>query len=163
MSVKKIKEVKAEKGFKILDIAVYASLVAVIIALFIWFVFTADRSALNGVAVKFVSDDGEATAFTYSFANDEYEVFYKDNIKVVSDDGKELVIRFFLTDENTDYNEIVIDKEERSARVRAADCANKDCILYGKLTDNSRSLTCKPHAHMIVEPFGFKVSGDEIN
>lgn len=163
MSVKKIKQVKAEKGFKILDIAVYLTLLAAIIALFIAFVFTADRSALRGVNIKFVSGGDEVTAFSYSFEDDAYEILSAENIKVISDGEKELVVRFFLTDENRDFNEIFIDKEERSARVRAADCANNDCVLFGKITDNSHPLTCKPHGHMVVEPFGYKVSGDEIN
>jgi hypothetical protein len=82
MSIKKVEQVKSDKGFKIFDLIAYAVITLSILIMFIVFVFTADRSSLTTIKISFIKDWETVTAFTYDFDSDEYTVYSSENIEV---------------------------------------------------------------------------------
>ena len=70
MSLKKVKQVRGDRGFRIWDLAVYAALAVIIIALFIAFVFTADSSPITSVSIVSGFGSEQHTICTYNFQTD---------------------------------------------------------------------------------------------
>ena len=117
MSLKKVRQVKKDRFFKLWDILIYGLIAAVVAALFIAAAFTADNSALQSVEVRY----NNALAFFYDFSADEYEISLPQNIAVEeNEDGLTVT---FCTDggsltEPRDYNIIFIDKSARTVSDR---------------------------------------------
>lgn len=143
MSIKKIEQVKAAKWFKIWDLLVYGLLIGVIAALFIVFAFVGKGGRLDGITVSYKGE----RIFTYSFTQDKFELFKADYIEVKADGGERLELTFY-TDGKSGYNDIEINKKDKSVKVVASDCStHKDCV-YTPALSGSRSvpILCTPHA-----------------
>lgn len=156
MSLKKIEQVKNGKWFKIWDLLVYGLLVGGIVALFIAFAFIGKGGELDGVAVNYKGD----RVFTYNFTDGKYEIVAPAYIEV-KEDGEDKLTFTFYTEGRTGYNDIEIDKKQKSVRVTASDCStHKDCV-YTPALGKSRSvpILCTPHA-LSIEPLEYIDDGN---
>lgn len=150
MSIKKIEQIKADKGFKIFDLIIYC-LIAVIAVAFI-IVNALNRGELKGVT--FFYDNNEI--FVYDFEEDKYTVIDADIILIEQDTKTNLTVRFHLNEDYSDFNLVEINKTERTVSVTQSDCSyRKDCV-YTKEISNSLSypIACSPHNFKIV-PFDY--------
>lgn len=147
MSLKKIKEVKTDKGFRRGDIFVYLAVLALFLAVLLWSLFGVKEEALKGFEIYY----GNEIVFSYSFTSDGTEI-YSDVMQVISDNSESMTIRF---EREGKYNEIYVDKTKKSVCVSDANCSNgKDCVHTGALDSTEKSIVCAPHKLKIL-PFGF--------
>ncbi len=143
MSLKKIEQVKAGKWFKIWDLLVYGLLVGVIVALILVFAFVGKGGKLEGVIISYKGEQ----VFTYNFTESKYEIKKSDYIEV-KEDGDDLLLLTFYTRGKSGYNDIEINKKDKSVKVTASNCStHKDCV-YTPALSGSRSvpILCTPHA-----------------
>ena len=149
MSLKKVKQVRADRGFKIWDLIVYAVLIALIVALFIAFVFTRDSSPITSISVLSGFGDEQRTVCTYNFVTDTLTVLDSSVITRNSrtDEGIELV---FHGQNEGEYNTVYINKTECSVSVTSANCPALDCVHTAAITNNSSlPIICATHAMII--------------
>jgi hypothetical protein len=145
--------VRSDKGFRIFDLIIYGAVAVLIVALFLAFVVFRDRSQIDGVSA-YINNE---LVFTYTFEDDEYKIVKEDNVQIISDDDKELKVKFVIGD---GYNDMTINKYERSANVTDADCsARKDCVYMDSITEKSKSIHCTPHGLKIL-PAGYEAVDD---
>ncbi len=159
MSLHKIKQLKKDKGFRPWDIAVYATLTVLIVALILFFAFGRDKSPPKGFEIYYQND----LIFTYDYKDATYQIL-KDNITVESEDSSTLNLRFCARTDTPqkDYNLIVVDKKNNSVKVTAADCSTRmDCVYMAPITQNSHFIACTPHALKIL-PYGYQPSDNFI-
>ena len=151
MSLKKVQQVKEDKLFRLWDILVYGVIIAVIVVLFVVFVFSSGGGTATGIEVYY---DG-ALAFYYSFETDEYEISLKDNIAISENSDGALTVIFCTDDGNLqdplNYNKIEIDKTARTASVTEADCSNtKECVNSAAIPNSfNLPITCVVHRLVI--------------
>ncbi len=69
MSLKKVSQVKADKGFKIWDLIVYGAIVIIIAVIFIAVFVTKDAGPLKGIRIY----SAENLVFEYDFTSGEYK------------------------------------------------------------------------------------------
>lgn len=147
MSLKKIEQLKADRGFLIWDLVIYGA-VAVIIAVLFIVAFTAfDTDPLHGIKISV----GSKTSLKYEVI---FEYEFGGEAKVLSDtvsieeDGNGITVT--VKAENGDLNVLYIDKSAKSVKMINANCKGKDCMLL-PINDNSGSITCNSHG-LKVEP-----------
>ena len=151
MSLKKIQQVKKDRGFALFDLIIYGVLIAVVAALFVG-VFTAfNREPLTGVRVSVRAE----AVFEFTFGGQlsvlSEDVTYDEDSKgitvtVQSDDG---------------FNVIYIDKQNRSVKMKQADCNGRQCLFFRAMTDNSQFIYCNPHA-IKIEPIDRDLDSPDI-
>ena len=141
-----MQQIKRDRLFRLWDILLYGIIIAVIVVLFIVFVFSSGGSEATGIEVYY---DG-TLAFSYSFESDEYEIYLEDNIKV--EDGDDVLTVTFCTDDGSlqqlvNYNIIEIDKSACTASVTEADCSNtKECVNSSAIPNSfNLPITCVVH------------------
>ncbi|MDE6356623.1 MAG: NusG domain II-containing protein [Clostridia bacterium] len=180
MSLKKVTQVKADKGFKIWDLIIYGAVALIIAVIFIAVFVTRDASPLKGV--KIYTD--EVLVFEYNFTDGEYKNYSPQTVVIIEKPlavqsvGSHVILHdppviLRLAEEspaentlkikvtaNGGYNVIEIDKAERSVKITEADCGKRDCVYTAAITDNSGMIYCSPHKLRIL-PYDFD-AGDNI-
>ena len=139
MALKKIEQVKKDRGFKLFDIIIYGVVILLIAVLFIVLFTTRDTSSLTGVQI---THKGQVVL--------EYD--FDSGIKTISEqlreemveDGKGITITICSKD---DYNTIYINKSKKTVKMKDANCRGKDCI--SEIKNNSGFISCLPHDLMI--------------
>ena len=154
MSLKKIEQVKADKGFKIFDVVVYGLIAVLVVALFIAVFVTRDDSPLSGIRVY---SKGVAV-FEYNFEKDEYKQLSDDVKTEVTDKDGVLTVKITA---DVGYNVLEI-KKSGSVKVTAADCRSLDCIYSPAIKDNSGIIYCSPHGLRIV-PYNYSTDDPNVN
>jgi hypothetical protein len=151
MSLKKLQQVKEDKGFKIFDLIVYALVVVLIVVLFTVFVFTKDSQPLEGVGIYVKNEQ----IFTYIFADDEYSI-KSESVTILSNDDNKMVVRIVTGEDGEGYNDVEINKSGVWVKVIDANCSplSKDCVRTAKISDNQWCIYCLPHA-LSVMPYGY--------
>lgn len=144
MSLKKVQQVKKDRGFKPADLIVYGLIAALVAALFIAVFATRDTSPLSGVRVYV----GAEVVFEYNFSSGEYSA--AEGVEVTH--GDVIGVRIEV---DGGYNVLEINPSARTAKVTQADCRGQDCVHTPAITDNSGIIYCSPHGVKIV-PFGLK-------
>ena len=148
MSLKKVTQVKADRGFKIWDIAVYAFLAALIAALFAAFVFVRGGTPLESVVITIGFGEEQRTVCAYDFVSDRLDISDPERVEVLSDDDSALKLVFHA--DGTEYNEILIDKAAVSVRVTNANCPALNCVYTAAITSGSSPpIICATHAMII--------------
>ncbi len=148
MSLKKIEQVKADKGFKIWDLIIYG-VIAVLVAVLLTVAFTAfNREPLTGIKIS----AGSRTTLRYTTV---FEYEFGGEVKILSDtvsveeDGKGITVT--VKTENNGINVIYVDKSKKTAEMINANCRSKDCMMFLPMKDNSDTITCNSHG-IKVEP-----------
>ena len=142
MSLKKLDEVRADKGFRLWDILVYGVLALIITAIFLSVFLTRDRGKLEGFQVY----AGNEIVYSYSF--DDGEIRRGEGVEAEDTErGFKLTVR---TD-GGGINVITVDSKNRKVEVTEANCSNrKDCVHTPAIADNSGFIYCLPHAVRIL-------------
>lgn len=153
MSLKKVTEVKADKGFKIRDLAVYGAVILIIAVIFIAVFVTRDTSPLKGV--KIYTD--EVLVFEYNFTNGEYK---NSSLETVTVTPAENSLKIKIT-ANGGYNVVEINTKERAVKVTEADCGKRDCVYTAAITNSSGMIYCSPHKLRIL-PYDFEADDNII-
>lgn len=151
MSVKKIDEIKSDRGFKVRDLFIYGAIFLLALVIFITAFATADKSPLSGVRV-YVRDD---VVFEYGFENGRYKVYDTDSVSVAnSGDALEVTVNC-----GGGFNRIKLYKSGRVS-VTEADCYSQTCVKTPDITDSSSFIFCSPHRLRVV-PYNFS-AGQEV-
>ncbi len=147
MSLKKVRQVKQGKWFRVWDLIIYGAVIALLIALFLAVFLTRDKTPANGVRLYY---KGEAVC-EYDYKTDKLNIIKADNIQV-EENGEELLHFTFYTDGKSGFNKVEINKKEKSVTVIDADCSlRKDCVYSPAITNNSSYISCPPH-NFTIEP-----------
>lgn len=142
MSLKKVEQVKADRGFRIWDLIIYGLIIVLTVVLFIVMFTTRNTDPLSGVSITVKAD----TVFEYEFG--QTPVIYSDAVEVKEDDkGITVTVR---TDKDG-LNVIYIDKSAKTVKMKEANCRGKHCIYFAAVKDNSGYIICDPHG-IKIEP-----------
>lgn len=148
MSLKKVEQVRAEKGFKVWDLVVYAAVIILIVVLFVVFVFARDASPVDVITVSAGFAGEQRTVCTYTFAT---RSFVYDESAITVNSRTEDAIELTFHAENGGHNVILIDIANASVSVTSADCPSLDCVHTPAITSNSSlPIICSNH-QMIVQ------------
>ena len=145
MSLKKVGEVKADKGFKIWDLIIYGAVILLAAVLFIVVFTTRDTSPLKGIKIYV----GNEVVFDYSFEEGAYTS--SKYAEILSETEEELTVKIIT--EGNGYNTVVIEKGG-AANVTEANCRTKDCVYTAKIVNNSGAIYCWTHGLKIL-PYGY--------
>ena len=141
MSLKKIEQVKKDRGFKLFDIIIYGAVIAIVVVLFIVLFATRDTSSLTGVQI-FVKGE---IVFEYEFGNDS-PLYVSDGV-IVEKDGNSITVTIQIDD---DKNVVFIDKSKKTAKMIEANCKGKQGMYFAEMNDNSDFIYCSPHGLKVV-------------
>ena len=144
MSLKKVEQVKVDKGFKIWDLLIYGLVAVIVAVLFIVVFATRDESPLTGVRV-FVQGE---VVFEYEFDGDPV---YSATVTAENVKEDEKGITVTVNTENGGKNVIYIDKSARTAKMLDANCSGKQCAYFPAINDNNKLIYCNPHG-LRIEP-----------
>ena len=140
MSLKKIEQVKKDRGFKLFDIIIYGAVMILVAVLFIVLFTTRDTSSLTGVKITVKGE----VVFEYEFGESPQ---YSDGVTVEED---EKGITVTISSEG-DKNVVFIDKVKNTAKMIEANCKGKHCMYFVAMDNNSDFIYCSPHG-VKVEP-----------
>lgn len=140
MSLKKIKQVKEDKGFKIFDLVIYGAILLAVAAMFIAVFATRNGDPLTGVRIYYSAE----TVFEYEFGG---EPVYSDCVSVEETDAGLTVTVTVAEGKNVLY----IDKQAKTAKMAEADCNGKQCTYFAAISDNNGLIYCNPHK-LRIEP-----------
>ena len=136
MSLKKVEEVKSDRGFKPLDLIIYGIIIALVVAVFLAVFMTKKDGGFTGVQV-FVRDE-----CVYEYVFGEGGKVLKDS--AVEETGEDGLKKITVTGEDG-YNVILIDDSARTVRVSEADCKGRDCVYSPEIKDADGVIYCSPH------------------
>lgn len=151
MSLKKVREVKADKGFKKWDLIVYGVVILLVAALFIVTLFTRDTRELIGIRVYVYND----VVFEYDFKENKYTL--TDSAEILTEDENSLTVK--ITNKK-DYNVVAVDKKG-GARVIEANCHTKDCVYTAEIVNNGGAIFCLSHGLKVL-PYGYDIDNGDI-
>ena len=155
MSLKKIEQVKADKGFRIWDLIVYGTIIVLVIVLFIVIFTTRDTSSLTGVRITVKAQ----VVCEYEFGKEEPQI-PPDKKDIVSFEKKGNEIIVTIQNEK-DKNVVLIDTNKKTAKMLEANCKGKQCIYFATMDDNSDFIYCSPHG-LKIEPLYKDLDNDLI-
>lgn len=140
---KSLSELKNSKPFYAFDIVLYLAVAAFTVLSFVFVLANGNKGDSQGFFVLY--ENVVVAEYYYSDGNlivkDEYAAHFKT-------DGEK--VRFY-PDKNdlNDYNDIVIDKTNKTVSIADATCAGKDCTTQ-KVSASGGFIYCAPHALKIV-------------
>ena len=141
MALKKIEQVKKDRGFKLFDIIIYGVILLTVAALFIAIFTTRNTDPLTGVKITCKAQ----IVFEYNF--DTGIKTKTDQVEIEETDaGITLTIRT-----NDDFNIIYINKSKKTVKMKDANCRGKQCLYFAEMKNNSGSIICEPHG-IIIQP-----------
>lgn len=138
----RIEEIKKRKPFAVWDLLVYGILVAVILALFIGFVFVNRGGHAKGIQITLHG----TPVYTYEYGKGgRAEKGYESYIEEQTENGIVLV-KIYSDETRKEYNLLAIDPQKRSAVMRDANCSfRKDCTHMPAVTSDLGVIVCLPH------------------
>lgn len=152
MSLKKIEQVKKDRGFKLFDIIVYVAVAVLVAALFIALFATSDKSELSGIKISVRAQ----VVFEYEFGGTPLAL--SKGVEVKEDErGVEVSVAF-----GEDKNTVYIDKQKRTVKMTGANCNGKQCLYFAEMRDNADFIYCNPHG-LKVEPLKTEIDDDKVN
>ena len=141
MGLKKIEQVKKDRGFKLFDIIIYGTVILIVVVLFIVLFTTRDTGTMTGVKISLRAK----IIFEYEFGG-TYD--FDENFVTIEDDKDGITV--VIVDGN-DRNVAYIDKTENSVKMIEANCKGKECMYFEAMKDNSDFIYCSPHG-VKIEP-----------
>ncbi|MBD5632420.1 MAG: hypothetical protein HDP34_04245 [Clostridia bacterium] len=140
MSLKKVDEVKKDRGFKLFDLIIYGIVVLIVAVLFIVIFTTKNTDPLTGISIYRNAE----LVFEYEFGG---KPEYSDMVEVQEDD-KGLTV---TVNADGEINVIYIDKSAKTVKMQDANCKGKDCLYFSAIDDNNKIIYCNPH-RLRIEP-----------
>ena len=146
MSLKKIEQVKQDKGFKIFDLIIYGVILITVAVLFIVIFTTRNTDPLTGIRVYVKSE----LVFEYEFGvTESAEAGIKSELITVKE--KDGAIKITVKD-GSHSNVFEIDKSKKSVKMVKANCNGKQCLYFPIMDNNSKFIYCSPH-QVRIEPY----------
>lgn len=154
MSLKKVEQVKRDKGFKLPDLIIYAAIIVLVAALLIALFAVRSDEPLRGVRIKIYGTE----VFSCNFEDGAYCALTEDG--AVEFTEIESGVQMVTVKTDAGYNLIEINYADRTVKVVEADCRNGDCI-YSNLhptqiikSNKSLPIYCNPHG-VLIEPLDY--------
>ena len=141
MALKKIEQVKKDRGFKLFDIIIYGAVLVLVAVLFIVLFVARDTSSLDGIKISVKAQ----VVFEYEFGGEPQS--FTDAVTVEKGDGGITV----TIEIDGDKNVVFIDTSKKTAKMVEANCRGKHCMYFAAMDDNSDFIYCSPHG-LKVEP-----------
>lgn len=154
MALKKVEQVKADKGFKIWDLIVYGAILLIVVVLFIAIFAVRDTSPFKGVRVVLANE----VVYEYDFENGKQVSCNFDVVEITEDDESHIDLKVRYGDNG--YNCIRINKSG-SVKMTDADCDKRDCVYSPEVKDNNGVIYCSPHRLKII-PYDFDMDNGNI-
>ena len=152
MSLKKVEQVKKDRGFKLFDLIIYGAVAALVVALFLGVFLTRDTSPLSGIRIYYDNTVIYEYVFEESEGGANGETLRADCVEDVKSEGDGVTLKISV---EGGYNTVLINTAARTAEVIDADCSNRrDCVYSPALSDNSSFICCVPHK-LKIEPLGY--------
>ena len=136
MSLKKIEQVKQDRGFKLFDIIIYGAVVLIVAVLFIVLFTTQDKSSLSGIRIMLKAQ----VVFEYEFGGDD-PLYIADCVTL---EEKEHGFNVIIENDG-DKNVIFINTDKNTVKMVDANCRGKQCMYFAAMDDNSDFIYCSPH------------------
>lgn len=154
MSLKKIEQVKSDRGFKLPDLIIYGVIIVLVAVLFVVTFATRNFEKLRGVTIKIYG----TAVFACNFDDGTYGALVEDgSVEFTEPEGGVQLVTVKTTQS---YNAVEINYTDRTAKVVEADCRHGDCI-YSNLrpaliikSNKSLPIYCNPHG-VIIEPLDY--------
>lgn len=154
MSLKKIEQVKGDRGFKLPDLIIYGVIIVLVAVLFVVTFAIRNSESLRGVTIKIYG----TAVFACNFDDGTYGALTEDgSVEFTEPEGG---VQFVTVKSNQGYNAVEINYTDRTAKVVEADCRHGDCI-YSNLrptliikSNKSLPIYCNPHG-VIIEPLDY--------
>ena len=140
MSLKKVEQVKKDRGFKLFDLIIYGAILAAVIVTFIAVYVTRDTSELSGIRVYAKAE----IVFEYDFSSASS---FSEGVEV-KEDGDTITVTVNL---DGDLNVFKIDKSKHTVKMTEANCHGKHCVYSREISNNSSIIYCSPHG-LKIEP-----------
>ena len=153
MSLKKVTQVKADKGFKLPDLIIYCALLVLVAVTFIVVFTTRDDSPLKGIRIYVKSE----IVYEYDFKNGQRTINGKFT-QIISQDDDLIVLK--ITTGGDGYNLVQVNKKG-TVKVTEANCGKNDCVYTPQIKNSSGIIYCSPHKVKIV-PYDFDVDDSDI-
>jgi hypothetical protein len=150
MSLKKVQQVKNSKEFHLLDLLVYGVILLVIAALFLGVSFIKSDPIL-GIQILYNRD----VVLTYDFDEGKLNIPTEGEAHIgnVVETNQTITLTFYGQSEKQ-YNQVTIDKSNRTAYVTEANCNRfenkRECVHMDKVQNTSDIILCTPHAMRIL-------------
>lgn len=154
MALRKVEQVKADKGFKIWDLIIYGAVIVIVAVLFITIFAVRDTSPFRGIRVVYVND----VIYEYDFENGREVSRNEKYVEITENDDGKLILK--VNTGGGDYNVIQINKNG-SVKMIEANCGKKDCVYTPELKDNNGIIYCSPHRLKII-PYDFDIDDGKI-
>lgn len=154
MSLKKVEQVKKDRGFKLPDLIIYGVIVVLVAVLFIVTLSKSSAESLRGIRIKIYG----TAVFACNFEDGTYGALTVDgSVEFAEPEGGVQLVTIIS---NQGHNVVEINYTDRTAKVVKADCQNGDCI-YSNLRptqiikgNKSLPIYCNPHG-VIIEPLDY--------
>ncbi len=154
MALKKVEQVKADKGFKIWDLIVYGTIIVIVAVLFITIFAVRDTSPFKGIRVVLAND----VIYEYDFENGKEISRNSEYVEITENSDDKIVLKINIGDGG--YNLIRINKSG-SVKMIEADCGKQDCVYTPEIKDNNGLIYCSPHRLKII-PYDFNIDDGDI-
>lgn len=147
MSREKLQQTKRAAWFKGWDILIYAFILLLLLALFLFFVIFHEREQLSGIEI-FVKNE---RVFFCEFNEGRHTI--EDASRVRVEESGALLLVTITTEEG--FNTVEIDTKARRADMTDADCSmSRDCVHMPAIENTaSAPISCIPHG-VVVMPVG---------
>lgn len=147
MSREKLQQTKHAAWFKGWDILIYALILLLLLALFLFFVIFPERERLSGIEI-FVKNE---RVFFCDFEEGIYTI--EDVSRVRVEESGDLLLVTVTTEEGS--NIVSVDTKARRADMTDADCSwSRDCVHMPPIENTaSAPVSCIPHG-VVVMPMG---------
>lgn len=137
-----------ERGFfAIGDLAVYAVLALIVVALFLAAAFLGKGGKAKGIAIEL---DG-VSVYTYEFGGGgKVAAEFADRVREeISETG--VTVTVYADAAKKEYNVIFIDPAAGTARMKDANCSfHKDCVAMAEVSSERGVIVCVPHKCRVV-------------
>lgn len=143
MALKKIEQVKSDRGFKIWDLIIYGVIAVIAAVAFIVVFTTRSTSPLTGVRIYVAGE----VVFVYEFGSSLTAT--AEGVEA-EEDASGITVK--ITQSGGDFNEIYIDKSAKTVKMKDANCKGKHCMYFPAIDDNNKMIYCNPH-RIRIEPF----------
>ena len=144
MSLKKVEQVKKDKGFKLFDLIIYGVILLLVAIIFIVVFTTCNTDPLTGVRIYVNSE----VVFEYEFGGEP--VFSESETLTVEEDGAGITVTVHTRGEG--LNKVYINKSAKTVKMTEANCKGKECIYFPEMRNNTNFIYCSPHG-VKVEPY----------
>ena len=129
------------KPFEIFDILIYGITAILVAVLFLFFVVLPKNGHIDGFKITLHGQE----LLRYETATDKFTVLNQVDGYTVDISKSENCQIITITDTDGGYNKILLDTENKSAKVIESNCSSsKDCV-YSPAITKSGAIVCAPH------------------